>query len=138
MSTAPVGRPRTCSCGSCEKCKRRVYQQEWWSRLTPEERAVRVAARDREKVRRADRARASRNTTRGVPTIRRWRRANPEKVAAHNAVARAKRKGILVPGPCERGPEGCGPGKVHAHHDDYAKPLKVRWLCARHHAEERA
>jgi hypothetical protein len=24
---------------------------------------------------------------------------------------------------------------VHGHHDDYQKPLVVRWLCRRHHGE---
>lgn len=24
--------------------------------------------------------------------------------------------------------------KVQAHHDDYSKPLEVRWLCVPHHA----
>ncbi len=33
--------------------------------------------------------------------------------------------------PCEV----CGLVKVDAHHDDYAKPLEVRWFCRQHHAE---
>lgn len=27
----------------------------------------------------------------------------------------------------------CGSEKSNAHHDDYAKPFSVRWLCARCH-----
>ena len=34
--------------------------------------------------------------------------------------------------PCEV----CGTDKnIHAHHDDYLKPLNVRWLCAVHHKQ---
>lgn len=28
--------------------------------------------------------------------------------------------------------------KANAHHDDYAKPLEVRWLCALHHQRHHA
>lgn len=54
-------------------------------------------------------------------------------------VKKAITRGVLVPQPCEV----CGQEKAHAHHDDYSKPLKVRWLCRKHHqqhhaAEERA
>jgi hypothetical protein len=42
----------------------------------------------------------------------------------------AKRRGLLIAQPCER----CGNPKVHAHHDDYSKPLDVKWLCRKHHA----
>jgi formylmethanofuran dehydrogenase subunit E len=31
--------------------------------------------------------------------------------------------------------EVCGDKKAEAHHDDYSKPLDVRWLCTTHHAE---
>ena len=60
--------------------------------------------------------------------VRKWRRANPEKKRAHDAVDRAIRRGELVRGPCEV----CGQ-RAEAHHDDYSKPLQVRWLCRGHH-----
>ena len=43
----------------------------------------------------------------------------------------AIKMGKLVKEPCEV----CGELKVHAHHDDYTKPLQVRWLCQKHHTE---
>lgn len=53
----------------------------------------------------------------------------PIKAEARAEVFRAKQRGELVPAPCEV----CGKEKTHAHHDDYAKPLQVRWLCHLHH-----
>lgn len=50
---------------------------------------------------------------------------------AHYAVTRALSTGTLVRGPCEV----CGEPRTHGHHDDYEKPLQVRWLCTRHHRE---
>lgn len=58
-----------------------------------------------------------------------WRRANPEKYLAHVAVGAALSRGELTKGCCEV----CGSSAVDAHHDDYSQPLKVRWLCRRHH-----
>lgn len=43
---------------------------------------------------------------------------------------RAKAAGILIPQPCEV----CGAIRTDAHHDDYTKPLTVRWLCRQCHA----
>lgn len=55
-----------------------------------------------------------------------------EKARAWHAVNVAIRRGILSRRPCEV----CGAERhIHAHHDDYAKPLEVRWLCAKHHIE---
>lgn len=43
-------------------------------------------------------------------------------------------RGKLVRQPCEV----CGEIKVDAHHDDYSKPLEVRWLCRLHHRQHHA
>jgi ribosomal protein L44E len=71
-------------------------------------------------------------------------RGGPEAVdAAHNKVEKAVKRGELVPQPCEV----CGADyrmadgrrAVQAHHDDYSKPLEVRWLCQRcHHSHHEA
>lgn len=63
-----------------------------------------------------------------------WRAQNPLKATAHKLTTRAIRSGDLVPQPCEV----CGKLKVDAHHDDYSKPLSVRWLCRPHHKEHHA
>ena len=56
---------------------------------------------------------------------------NPIKNAAHTMVHNAIRDGKLKRQPCEV----CGNQIAQAHHDDYSKPLDVRWLCTTHHAE---
>ena len=53
------------------------------------------------------------------------------KRGVHVITGNAIRDGKLVKQPCEV----CGAKKVHAHHDDYAKPLDVRWLCPKHHMQ---
>ena len=60
--------------------------------------------------------------------------ANRERFLARWKVNRALAKGRLVRQPCEV----CGALRVHAHHDDYSKPLDVRWLCRQHHDEHHA
>ena len=62
---------------------------------------------------------------------RQWRDRNTIKMAANIQVARAVKDGRLVrPGACE---DCAGGAKLHGHHDDYAAPLSVRWLCAKCH-----
>jgi predicted DNA-binding protein YlxM (UPF0122 family) len=58
---------------------------------------------------------------------------------AHNIVEKAVLRGVLIPQPCEvcgaNGLMSDGRREVQAHHDDYSKPLDVRWLCQKHHHE---
>lgn len=62
---------------------------------------------------------------------RAWKERNRQKTDAHEAVNEAVRTGRLSRLPCEV----CGKDKSQGHHPDYSKPLEVRWLCSKHHAE---
>lgn len=74
-----------------------------------------------------DRARGNRQTTQ---YLKEYREKYPKKYLAHTIIGNAVRDGLLFKQPCE----DCGEiDGVHAHHDDYAKPLNVRWLCPVHH-----
>jgi len=64
-----------------------------------------------------------------------YREKYPEKSRAHRILNYHVRVGNMSKKPCEV----CGTDKhIHGHHDDYSKPLDVRWLCAAHHKEHHA
>jgi len=44
-----------------------------------------------------------------------------------------KRGKIIKPHHCSVA--GCTNTDIQAHHDDYTKPLDVKWLCVQHHIE---
>lgn len=54
-----------------------------------------------------------------------------DKLLARKKLKRAVQSGKLTrPERCE----ACGrPGRIDGHHDDYARPLDVRWLCTTCH-----
>ena len=54
---------------------------------------------------------------------------NPEKILAYYLVKQAIITGKLKKGNCEI----CKKQNVHAHHDNYFKPLEVKWFCPLHH-----
>tara|TARA_R110000803_G_C11758237_1_gene293552 strand:- start:45 stop:473 length:429 start_codon:yes stop_codon:yes gene_type:complete len=89
-----------------------------------ENRAVNV-----EYYREYDRARGNRQTD---EARKKYALAYPIANKARNMVSNAVRDKRLFREPCEV----CNTEiSVHAHHDDYSKPLNVRWLCAVHHFE---
>ncbi len=66
--------------------------------------------------------------------MRRYR-ADPrlvERVLARAIVKNRLRNGTMHRGPCEV----CSEPEGQAHHDDYARPVDVRWLCPLHHREQ--
>ena len=62
---------------------------------------------------------------------RRYRIKYPLKKTAHYMLTNAIRAGTVSRRPCET----CGKQNAEAHHNDYNKPLVVRWLCKKHHIE---
>lgn len=63
-------------------------------------------------------------------TSKKWRCTHPIAYRAQTAVNNALRDGRLTKQPCAI----CGTEKnVHGHHQDYSKPLAVKWLCAKCH-----
>lgn len=123
------------SCGLTSKCKtctkRDVRENRRRNIAHYREYDARRAMRDDRVEARA----AYQKTESGKASIRRTKlkyiEANPAKRACHIAVGNAVRDGRLIKLPCEV----CGSQRSSGHHDDYNKPLDVRWLCARHHRE---
>jgi len=69
----------------------------------------------------------------GSKAKRKWIEKNTVKRATHILIGNALRSGkIKKPVSCE---ECACCDTLHGHHDDYAKPLDVRWLCSICHAE---
>jgi ribosomal protein S27AE len=76
-------------------------------------------------------------TDHGKKAVRRchenYARRFPLKIAASNLFWSAFKRGdILKPNSCSN----CNRViRLEAHHDDYAKPLEIRWLCKKCHTE---
>lgn len=79
-----------------------------------------VCAYDRMRNATPQRKAQNRATKRNDPRRRAWQK-----------LEKAIRSGLVKPEPCGV----CGHQPAEAHHDDYSKPLDVRWLCFRHHRE---
>jgi hypothetical protein len=60
-----------------------------------------------------------------------YKKANPEKFQARNAISNGIRDGKITRGPCVV----CGNPKTQKHHPDYSKPLEVVDMCSRHHGQ---
>jgi hypothetical protein len=106
---------------SANRAKCRAANRRYEESLGEERKALRAARKN--EMRRAS------ELSREREKRRRSLEANRLKVAARNAVNNAVNRGLIAKGPCEV----CGSKRTHGHHDDYTKPLAVRWLCQTHH-----
>lgn len=150
-----------CECGECRTCRHRDYMRAYDQqpeRIVKKREAARayreanlevVREKDRIRNRSEERKAAKRERQRGKPqteakrrwtsenrdrvaeAARRWKRGNREKINAQGLLAYHVRVGNVERLPCEV----CGDPKSEGHHEDYSRPLDVRWLCRRHHAE---
>ena len=111
-----MGDGRLNYCKDCVKAKVRAdYASKW------------AEKREYDRMRNQDPGRRARQRAAAKERERR----DPTKARAVSAVTNAVRSGKLVRQPCET----CGATPSEGHHDDYSKPLSVRWLCFRHHRE---
>lgn len=115
-------RRRTCSDGRYSLCK---------ECQTAQNNAYYSA--NRAKVLKQQRDYAKRHPGKARGSARRYSNRNPEKRRAGRIVRSALRSGSLEKaGVCA----GCGKSLwLHAHHEDYSRPVDVIWLCTRCHGK---
>lgn len=119
--------------GECKDCTRARVSRRRLEKIDE------IRAYDRERGRlpyrkEANARRQRENADTHALHTRAWRARNQEKYKAHIALNNAIRDGLAKkPSSCERCGSQC---LIHGHHDDYSKPLEVRWLCSECHGAE--
>src|SRR6187401_588540 len=105
--------------GACKECCKR------------DGKANREAKREQYSAYERERAKDPARRALQQASLRRHKAKYPERTAARSAVGNAIRDGRLAQKPCEM----CGEAKSQAHHENYARPLDVRWMCFKCHRE---
>jgi hypothetical protein len=107
----------------CKPCKK--VENRDWRRANPE------------RVKATDKRWKKENAEQLERHVKRYRQRFPEKVRARHKVRNAVRDGRLTkPDRCEDCGRSSSTRELHAHHDDYSKPMEVRWLCPSCHGKE--
>ena len=106
-----------------EKKRQREWQRKW-RKENPEE--ARIKDSIKHKRRKEQECIYARIYARNYK-----KKVDPLKLATRTILNNAIATGKIKRGKkCEQ----CDESKVQAHHPDYHYPLKVRWLCSKHHA----
>jgi hypothetical protein len=135
------------TCWKCPTCKKYLPQSRYfkdkraWNGITSRCRKCHTSAsictRNAELHRETKRKSAAKIRSEFPEKIRLAERSRPRrkgpKVKARQILNRAVKSGAIVkPDKCE----GCGEKKrLTGHHEDYTKPLEVKWLCYLCHAK---
>lgn len=115
--------------GQCKAC-RRIYQR--LDKYKSTSRRYRQTDKGKASHRKANYrySKSDKGRKTNLKSVEEYKKKNPLKVCAKNKALHAIKIGKLTRGPCEV----CGSiVNVAGHHDDYDKPLDVRWLCHKHH-----
>lgn len=120
-------------CADCHKAKvreNRAAKSDYYRQYD--------ATRFQQDPRVKERHKKYRATEAGVSSTRlarkKWEHQNPIKKAAHIILNNAVRDGrIIKPSSCQSCGAKC---RIHGHHEDYADPLSVKWLCQTCHLKE--
>lgn len=121
MADGHLGKCKQCTCADTEA--RRLVKSKDLNWVESE------LARHREKSRKC---RELGLAAKSKPeSVTKWALKNKEKRRCHHIVNNAVRDGKLSRQSCEV----CGSEKSEAHHEDYSRPLYVKWLCKKHHME---
>ena len=117
--------------GKCKECTKRDVSQNYRKNITHYKKYEKGRAMLEHRVKaRAEYIKTPAGYAAMIRGQMKWQHNNPIAKSAHGMVRRAVVAGRLIRQPCSV----CGTAKhVHAHHEDYFKPLDVIWLCAYHH-----
>jgi len=117
----------------------KLYRSEWQKKKRPilnarlRERYLEKIdeCREQSKIRTKRYLESEKGRIKHLETTRKYEKENPEKIKAQRKVRVAIRSGKLIrPKHCEI----CKcETKVHAHHEDYNKPLEVIFMCSKCH-----
>lgn len=110
----------------------RAYKAANAERLKEWQRAYNAARRATPEGREAHNQRNREYRKKYAAKLREYdRQRDRQKQNARGRVRNHVWRGSLEKKPCEV----CGDTKSQAHHDDYNKPLDVKWLCQKHHKQ---
>lgn len=116
-------------CKSCAKSDVQVHRSKNLERIQDYDRNRHNNDKHRAAVKRGYKARTSTPEGRAkeFQKAKVWQENNRPKRIAHYTAANAIKRGLIPKGEsCER----CGTTELlHAHHEDYDKPLAINWLC---------
>jgi hypothetical protein len=114
-------------CNTCSSQMTKRWRLENPARVLDGTRAWRASNPD--KMKEIRRRSAARN--------REAERRHPEKIRARQTVTNAVHRGKLTkPDQCSRCEAQTARIDLHAHHNDYSKPLEVEWICRDCHQRE--
>ena len=112
--------------GYCKLCMNAVNKGCYLKNIDNRKKRLRKYHKEhREELRRYSKEYYKLNRVEIRDRIRQYKIDNPEAVKAHGLVDTAIRSAKIIPCKCEN----CGSRDAAAHHEDYSKPLDIKWLC---------